>query len=108
MGMSYATLPAGSATINKNGVTYYLNGNTWFKPVYGANGVHYQVVPAPCTAEPSRAPFSRERNAMNGRCVVFHPALAGLLPLGGDAGAPDSSPALVAAAQYPNLESTRE
>ena len=45
--MSYATLPAGSATINKNGTTYYLNGNTWFQPAYGANGVHYQVVPAP-------------------------------------------------------------
>ena len=45
--MSYAALPAGSATINKNGTTYYLNGNTWFKPLYGANGVHYQVVAAP-------------------------------------------------------------
>ena len=30
----------------KNGVTYYLNGNTWFKPSYGANGVYYTVVPA--------------------------------------------------------------
>jgi len=28
-------------------VTYYLNGNTWFKPSYGANGVYYTVVPAP-------------------------------------------------------------
>ena len=42
-----ALLPAGSATINKNGATYYLNGNTWFQPAYGANGVYYTVVPAP-------------------------------------------------------------
>jgi hypothetical protein len=47
MGMSYAALPAGSMTIVKNGSTYYLNGNTWFQPAYGANGVHYIVVSAP-------------------------------------------------------------
>jgi hypothetical protein len=47
MGVSYAALPAGSMAINKNATTYYLNGNTWFKPSYGANGVHYVVVPAP-------------------------------------------------------------
>jgi hypothetical protein len=29
-GVNYAALPAGSMTINKNGTTYYLNGNTWF------------------------------------------------------------------------------
>jgi hypothetical protein len=34
-------------TINKNGQTYFLNGNTWFKPAYGANGVFYTVVGAP-------------------------------------------------------------
>ena len=34
-------------SINKNGATYYLNGNTWFQPAYGANGIHYVVVPAP-------------------------------------------------------------
>ena len=42
-----AAVPAGSISINKNGTTYYLNGNTWFQPMYGANGVHYQVVAAP-------------------------------------------------------------
>jgi hypothetical protein len=47
MGMSYATLPAGSMSISKNGNTYYLNGNTWFQPAYGANGVYYKVVPTP-------------------------------------------------------------
>ena len=47
MGMSYAALPAGSTTISKSGATYYLNGNTWFQPAYGANGVYYKVVPAP-------------------------------------------------------------
>jgi hypothetical protein len=25
----------------------YLCGNTWFSPAYGANGVHYTVVPTP-------------------------------------------------------------
>ena len=47
MGVNYATLPAGSMTINKNGATYYLNGNTWFQPAYGANGIYYKVVAAP-------------------------------------------------------------
>jgi len=47
MGVNYAALPAGSMSINKSGATYYLNGNTWFQPSYGANGVYYTVVPAP-------------------------------------------------------------
>jgi hypothetical protein len=47
MGVNYASLPAGSMTIDKNGGTYYLSGNTWFQPSYGANGVFYKVVPAP-------------------------------------------------------------
>jgi hypothetical protein len=47
MGINYAAVPAGSISINKNGTTYYLNGNTWFQPAYGANGVYYHVVPAP-------------------------------------------------------------
>lgn len=33
--------------VTKNGTTYYLSGNTWLQPMYGANGVHYQVVSAP-------------------------------------------------------------
>lgn len=32
--------------INKDGATFYLNGNT-FRPAYGANGVFYTVVPTP-------------------------------------------------------------
>jgi beta-lactam-binding protein with PASTA domain len=47
MGVSYAALPAGSMAVTKNGSTYYLSGNTWFQPMFGANGVHYQVVPTP-------------------------------------------------------------
>lgn len=46
-GASYASLPAGSMAVQKNGTTYYLNGNTWFQPAFGANGVHYTVVAAP-------------------------------------------------------------
>jgi hypothetical protein len=47
MGAIYATLPAGCITPNVQGNTYYLCGNTWFQPSYGANGVYYRVVPAP-------------------------------------------------------------
>jgi hypothetical protein len=47
MRVSYAALPTGSMAASKNGTTYYLSGNTWFQPMYGANGVHYQVVPTP-------------------------------------------------------------
>jgi hypothetical protein len=47
MGVSYAALPPGAISINKNGQTYYISGNTFFQPNYGAGGVHYVVVPAP-------------------------------------------------------------
>ena len=47
IGVNYASLPAGSMAINKGGATYYLNGNTWFQPAYGANGVYYRVVATP-------------------------------------------------------------
>ena len=47
LGVNYATLPPGAFAVNKNGTNYYLLGNTWFKPAFGANGVYYSVVPAP-------------------------------------------------------------
>jgi hypothetical protein len=47
MGAIYATVPSGCATPNVGGTTYYLCGNTWFQPSYGANGVYYRVVPGP-------------------------------------------------------------
>jgi hypothetical protein len=47
MGEIYATLPSGCMAPSVQGSTYYLCGNTWFKPSYGANGVYYRVVPAP-------------------------------------------------------------
>ena len=47
MGAIYPTLPVGCATPSVGGTTYYLCGNTWFKPSYGANGVYYRVVPTP-------------------------------------------------------------
>ena len=47
MGAIYATLPAGCIKPTVQGGTYYLCGNTWFKPSYGANGVYYRVVSAP-------------------------------------------------------------
>ena len=47
MGAIYATVPAGCAQPSVGGITYYLCGNTWFQPSYGANGVYYRVVPGP-------------------------------------------------------------
>ncbi len=47
MGAIYAALPAGCISPKVPSGTYYLCGNTWFQPAYGANGVYYRVVPAP-------------------------------------------------------------
>jgi len=47
IGVNYVALPVNSMPVNKYGTTYYVNGNTWFQPAYGANGVYYRVVPAP-------------------------------------------------------------
>ena len=47
MGGIYPTLPAGCISPTVQGTTYYLCGNTWFQPSYGANGVSYRVVPTP-------------------------------------------------------------
>jgi hypothetical protein len=47
MGEIVATAPTGCATPTVGGMTYYLCGNTWLQPAYGANGVYYRVVPAP-------------------------------------------------------------
>jgi hypothetical protein len=33
--------------LTRQGSTYYLCGNTWFSPSYGAGGVSYKVVPTP-------------------------------------------------------------
>ena len=46
-GANYASLPSGSSQVNVRGTVYYLSGNTWFQPFFGANGAYYQVVPAP-------------------------------------------------------------
>jgi len=47
MGALYPTLPSGCVEPTVKGVAYYLCGNTWFQPTYGANGVYYKVVAAP-------------------------------------------------------------
>jgi hypothetical protein len=47
MGTNYAVLPAGAGVATIGGVSYYNVGSSWFRPYYGANGVYYQVVPAP-------------------------------------------------------------
>jgi len=47
LGGVYAVIPSGCITPDIQGKAYYLCGNTWFTAAYGANGVHYTVVPAP-------------------------------------------------------------
>ena len=47
MGGIYPTLPAGCISPKVGSGTYYLCGNTWFQPSFGANGVYYRVVPTP-------------------------------------------------------------
>jgi hypothetical protein len=47
VGTTVVTLPAGCISPSVSGGTYYLCGNTWFSPFYGANGLYYRVVPAP-------------------------------------------------------------
>jgi hypothetical protein len=48
MGSVHGALPGGCITPSvSGGGTYYLCGNTWFSPAYGANGVYYRVVPTP-------------------------------------------------------------
>jgi hypothetical protein len=47
VGAIYPALPPGCTNAPVNGVSYYLCGNTWFLPAYGANGVYYRVVNTP-------------------------------------------------------------
>ncbi|MET0543686.1 MAG: hypothetical protein ABWZ88_18235 [Variovorax sp.] len=47
LGTQMAVLPAGSRSMVVNGVNYYQNGPTWYKPYYGSSGVYYEVVPTP-------------------------------------------------------------
>ncbi|MBL8395469.1 MAG: hypothetical protein JNK99_12105 [Candidatus Accumulibacter sp.] len=47
LGTQVATLPPGSRSMRVNGVNYYQNGPTWYKPYFGSSGVYYEVVPAP-------------------------------------------------------------
>ena len=47
IGAIYATVPHDCVTPIVGGETYYMCGNTWFKPKFGANGVYYKVVPPP-------------------------------------------------------------
>ena len=47
MNAIYPVLPAGCTSPNVGGTTYFLCGNTWFQPSYGANGIYYRVVPTP-------------------------------------------------------------
>jgi hypothetical protein len=43
MGAMYPAVPAGCASPTVNGTS----GDTWFRPLHGADGIYYQVVPTP-------------------------------------------------------------
>jgi hypothetical protein len=47
VGNIVATLPAGCGTADIGSNAYYVCNHTWFRVMYGANGVYYKVVPAP-------------------------------------------------------------
>jgi hypothetical protein len=47
IGTIVTTLPDGCGNATVGSATYFLCGNTWFKPSYGANGVYYRVIEAP-------------------------------------------------------------
>jgi hypothetical protein len=47
VGQIVATLPVGCTGAQVQGGHYYVCGNTWFRPAFGANGVYYTVVPTP-------------------------------------------------------------
>jgi hypothetical protein len=47
IGTQFSVLPAGSHSMVVNGVNYYQNGENWYKPYFGSNGVYYEVVQAP-------------------------------------------------------------
>jgi len=47
IGTQLANLPAGSKSMEVNGVHYYQSGPTWFKPYFGSSGVYYEAVAAP-------------------------------------------------------------
>jgi hypothetical protein len=47
IGETVAVLPTGCMSPEVQGKTYFLCGNTWFSPAYGANGVYYRVVSTP-------------------------------------------------------------
>ena len=46
-GTDCSVLPSGASRPRLRGRNLLLCGNTWFSPSYGANGVHYKVVPTP-------------------------------------------------------------
>ena len=46
-GSELRAVPGGCAPAAVRGNTFYVCGNTWFQPIYGANGVYYRVVPTP-------------------------------------------------------------
>lgn len=46
-GTQLSALPAGCTNAVVKSVEYYGCGPNWFKPVFGSNGVYYQVVPQP-------------------------------------------------------------
>ncbi len=47
IGAQVVMLPPGCQSRNINGALLYQSGTAWYRPLFGASGVYYQVVPPP-------------------------------------------------------------
>jgi hypothetical protein len=47
IGAQVAALPPGAEGRIIGGAQFYVSGNTWYKPYFGASGVYYEVVSPP-------------------------------------------------------------
>ena len=51
-GTEITTLPPGCVSQNVNGTIVYQCGPVWYRPLFGSNGVYYEVVPPPSQGMP--------------------------------------------------------
>ena len=51
-GTEITTLPGGCVSQNVNSTMVYQCGPVWYRPLFGSNGVYYEVVPPPSQGVP--------------------------------------------------------
>src|SRR5437660_1448694 len=92
MGAVYAVLPAGALTINKGGTTYYLNGNTWFQPSYGANVLCFAIgalLPGSAAGQAAQPAWESGKWQFTATIYGWFPAIDGKVNFPGDLGSTD-------------------